>query len=148
MYYALQGESFPVYETDEEGNILYYTDKDGNKYPMSTGEVQTGYGQPVEFKANINGKLHDIIIRAFGADNSSNYAQIVDQKGRLPFEIGTRIWRKSEVRFKDKAKTIVDGDSADYVVRGILDEGLNEDMFYLQKLNHEDVIINETEEGN
>ena len=52
MKYSLQGERVPVYETDENGNIIYYTDSDGNKIPMETGEYTTGYSQPVSFFAN------------------------------------------------------------------------------------------------
>ena len=43
MKYSLQGERVPVYETDENGNIIYYTDSDGNKIPMETDEYTTGY---------------------------------------------------------------------------------------------------------
>lgn len=136
MFYSKPGESTPIYETDEFGNIKYIT-VDGEQIPVETGEYSPGFSMPVEFKANIAGKLSDVIIRAFGADSSDNHAQIVSDKNVLPFEIGTRIWKKSKVRYKDDAKTIVDGDSADYVVRGLLLEGLSEDMFYLEVLSHE-----------
>ena len=53
MKYSLQGERVPIYETDENGNIIYYTDSDGNKIPMETGEYTTGYSQPVSCDGNI-----------------------------------------------------------------------------------------------
>lgn len=96
-----------------------------------------GYNPPIEFKANIAGKLNDVIVRAFGADASDNHAQIVVDKGVLPFKIGTRIWLRSKVEYKDEAKTIVDGDSADYIVKGLMLEALDHDEFYLEVLNHE-----------
>lgn len=136
MKYSLQGSTYPIYKKDDDGNIIY-KDIDGNLEPVETGEYITGYEPTVDFCASINGRLHEAMVRAFGTDESNNYAQIVAEKNTLPFKIGTRIWKKSEVIYKDSEKTIVDGDSADYVVRGILDESLNEDMFYLQKLNHE-----------
>ena len=34
MKYSLQGERVPIYETDENGNIIYYEDSDGNKIPI------------------------------------------------------------------------------------------------------------------
>ena len=37
MKYSLQGERIPIYETDENGNIIYYEDSGGNKIPMETG---------------------------------------------------------------------------------------------------------------
>lgn len=136
MFYSNPGESTPIYKTDEFGNTIYI-EVDGERVPVETGEYSPGFSMPVEFKANIAGKLSDVIIRAFGADSSDNHAQIVSDKDVLPFEIGTRIWKKSKVRYKDDAKTIVDPDSSDYRVDGLLLEGLNEDMFYLTVLNHE-----------
>ena len=137
MFYSNPGESTPIYEMDEDGNIIYI-EVDGEQIPVETGEYSPGFSMPEELKANIAGKLSEVIIQAFGADSSNNHAQIVSDKDVLPFEIGTRIWKKSRVIYKDEAKTIVDSESADYVVRGILLEGLNEDMFYLEVLNHED----------
>lgn len=136
QFYSNPGKSVPIYETDEDGNIQYI-EVDGELVPVETGEYEPGFSMPVEFKANISGKLNDVIVRAFGADSSNNHAQIVADKGVLPFKIGTRIWLRSKVEYKDEAKTIPDGDSADYVIRGLLLEDLNQDMFYLEVLNHE-----------
>lgn len=136
QYYSNPGKLVPIYETDEDGNIRYI-EVDGELAPVETGEYEPGFSTPVEFKANISGKLNDVIVRAFGADSSNNHAQIVADKGVLPFKIGTRIWLRSKVEYKDEAKTIPDGDSADYRVDGLMLEGINEDMFYLSVLNHE-----------
>lgn len=136
QFYSNPGKSVPVYETDEDGNIQYI-EVDGELVPVETGEYEPGFSTPVEFKANISGKLDNVVIRAPGADASDNHAQIVANKGVLPFKIGTRIWLRSKVEYKDEAKTIPDEYSADYVVRGLLLEGLNQDMFYLEVLNHE-----------
>ena len=145
MKYSLQDERVPIYETDENGNIIYdhYTDYDGNiiyyldengdKIPLATGEYTTGYSQPVSFFANINNKLNEVVWQDFGIDNSTNYAQIVASKGELPLKAGSVIWKKSEVGYKDEAKTIVDGTTADYTVKGVADEGMSEDLFLLQR---------------
>ena len=69
MKYSLQGERVPIYETDENGNIIYYTDSDGNKIPMETGEYTTGYSKPVSFFANINNKLNEVVWKDFGIDD-------------------------------------------------------------------------------
>ena len=133
MKYSLQGEKVPIYETDENGNIIYYEDSDGNKIPMETGECATGYSQPVSFFANINNKLNEVVWKDFGIDDSTNYAQIVASKGELPLKVGSVIWKKSEVGYKDDKETIVDIATADYTVKGIADEGMSEDLFLLQR---------------
>ena len=133
MKYSLQGERVPVYETDEDGNIIYYTDSDGNQIPMETGEYTTGYSQPVSFFANINNKLNEVVWQDFGVDNSTEYAQLIVGKDELPLKVGSVIWKKSEVGYKDEAKMIVNDKSCDYIVKGIADEGMSEDLFLLQR---------------
>lgn len=145
MKYALQLGEMPVFETDEDGNVQYdgftddegnffpYFDKDGNKIPILTGEYEIRYSEPVPFSANINNKLDEVAWREYGIDNSANYAQIVVDKNTLPLKAGSVIWKKSEVDYKDEAKTIVDDTTADYVVKGVADEGLSVDLFLLQR---------------
>ena len=133
MKYSLQGERVPIYETDENGNIVYYTDSDGNKIPIETGEYTTGYLKPIPFLANINNKLNEVVWQDYGIDDSTNYAQIVTSKSELPLKVGSVIWKKSEVGYKDDENTIVDETTADYTVKGIADEGMSEDLFLLQR---------------
>lgn len=133
MYYSLQDGQIPIYEsyTDEEGNIIYITDDDGNK--IETGETTIGYTKPVEFKANITNKLNEVVWQDYGIDDSTNYAQILVSKGTLPLKAGSVIWKKSEIAYKDNDNTIPDESSADYTVKGVADEGLNEDLFLLKR---------------
>lgn len=133
MKYALQNAEIPIYQTDEDGNILYYEDSEGNKIPLETGETEIGFSEPVSFLANINNKLDEVAWREYGIDNSTNYAQIVSSKNVLPLNAGSIIWKKSEVGYKDEAQTIIDDTTADYVVKGVADEGLSVDLFLLQK---------------
>lgn len=133
MKYALQNAEIPIYQTDEDGNILYYEDSEGNKIPLETGETEIGFGEPVSFLANINNKLDEVAWREYGIDNSTNYAQIVASKNVLPLKAGSIIWKKSEVGYKDETQTIIDDTTADYVVKGVADEGLSVDLFLLQK---------------
>lgn len=133
MKYSLQGERVPIYETDEDGNIIYYEDADGNRIPLETGEYETGYSKPVSFFANINNKLNEVVWQDYGIDNSTNYAQIVASKDELPLKAGSVIWKKSEVGYKDDDKTIVDETTADYIVKGVADEGMSEDLFLLKR---------------
>ena len=143
MSYALQGQTMEVEETDEygnviyesyeddDGNICYYYDSQGNKIPR-TKEV-SGFSKPVPFEANISNKLSEVLMKEFGVDDSTNYAQICTDKGYLPIKAGDVIWKKSEVGYKDDEKTIVDETTADYIVKGVADEGMSEDLFLLQR---------------
>ena len=133
MKYSLQGGQVPIYETDEDGNIIYYTDSEGNQIPIETGEYTTGYSKPVSFYANINNKLNEVVWQDYGVDDSTNFAQLIVSKGELPLKAGSVIWKKSEVGYKDEAKTIVDIATSDYTVKGIADEGMSEDLFLLQR---------------
>ena len=141
MCYSLQVQTMEVEETDEygnviyesyeddDGNICYYYDSQGNKIPR-TKEV-SGFSKPVPFEANISNKLSEVLMKEFGVDDSTNYAQICTDKGYLPIKAGDVIWKKSEVIWKEDG--LPDSDSADYVVKGVADEGLTVDLFLLQK---------------
>ena len=143
MKYSLQGQKITIYKKDENGNIQYegYTDSDGNfipyldvngdKIPIILKEV-VGYSEPKIFKANISNKLSEVLIREFGVDDSSSYCQIVTDKGYLPLDVGDLVWKKSNV--KTDKDGLVDKNSADYIVKGVADEGLTVDLFLLQKI--------------
>lgn len=143
MFYSNQGDGTPIYETDEYGNIKYstYTDFDGNeipildeygeKIPIDTGEIDDSFHEPIEFSANINNKLNEVLIQQFGIDDSTNYCQMATSKGYLLLKAGDLIWKQSEVGYKSDGS--VDDTSADYIVKGIADEGLSIDLFLLRK---------------
>ncbi len=116
MKYSLQGERVPIYETDENGNVIYYTDSDGNKIPMETGEYTTGYSQPVSFFGNIAMSGGEVDSVEFGIDVSGYDATLVVDKGTIPIDETSIIWHTSEVVYKDTEKTIVDENTADYKV--------------------------------
>lgn len=146
MFYALPAGNKPKYETDDDGNIIYttyidedgnevpYLDEDGNKIPQETGETEPSFLMPVAFKGAVFSQLENAIMRAWGSDNTNNYAVLVVPKNSLPeLKNGARIWRKSKIRYKDDGTP--DETSADYMVTGVLDEELNEDSYYLTKLD-------------
>lgn len=134
MYYSLQGEEITIYQKDEAGNIIYYTDKEGNTYPLKTGEIRVEYSKPILFRANISNKLTEAKWADYGVDNSTKYLQIVTDKNELPLVEGSLIWKQAKVVYQDDEMLIVDGKSADYVVKGIATEGLYEDLYLLQKI--------------
>ncbi len=102
----------------------------GEKIPSIKGTI-TEFLEPVLFSANISNKLSEVLVKEFGIDDSSSYCQIVTDKGYLPIKAGDVIWKKSEVGRDDDG--LVDNKTADYVVKGVADEGLTADLFLLQK---------------
>lgn len=142
MRYSKQGERLTVYKRDNDGNIVYesyksangdvvyYTDDDGNKIPKVLGE-KVGYSEPTFFYANISNKLSEVMVKEFGIDDSSTYVQIVTDKGELPIKAGDVVWKQSEPQYTEDG--LVDEKSADYVCKGVADEGLTADLFLLQK---------------
>ncbi len=142
MKYALQGQTVTIEETDEFGNPVYegYTDASGKFIPYldsqdnpipKTKEV-SGFSEPVTFYANISNKLSEVLVKQFGIDDSTSYVQIVTDKGYLPINNGDVVWKKSEVVLNDNG--LPDENSADYIVKGVADEGLTADLFLLQKV--------------
>lgn len=131
MKYFVDGKKTPIYDTDKDGNIKYII-VDGERVPVESGEYDIVGEKIVEFRANINSSLTEAFIRAYGLDDSTDKATIVCGKGELPLKEGMRIWRKSDVTYKEDGS--VDADSADYVVVATNDESLNEDCFLLKKV--------------
>lgn len=132
MYFSNPGELQPIYERDEDGNIIT-TEVNGQLVPLDTGEFELTFTEPIEFFANINGKLSEVTLEAFGIDNSMNYCEIVTNKNAFGLKIGAIIWRSSKVIIKPNGNP--DVDSADYVVRGVVKESLNEDRYLVKRLS-------------
>ena len=133
MYYSMPtGNKIPVYERDEDGKIKYMF-IDGVAVPVESGEYEPEYSKPVQFFNGIAGKLSKSVIKAFGIDDSSTYAQMDTLANEYPFGKGTYIWRKSEIQYKDADKTIVDVSSADYIIENVLDEGIQFWNYLLQR---------------
>lgn len=119
MFYALQNGQVPIYETDENGDILYYEDGEGNRYPIETGETEVGYDSVVEFFGNIAMSGGEAKSEEYGIDVSQYDAILIVSKGQLPIDETSLIWLESEVGYKDTDKTIVDGDTADFRVLAV-----------------------------
>lgn len=116
MKYALQDAEIPVYERDEDGNILYYEDSEGNKMPLEKGETEIGYSKPVEFMSSIAMSGGEAEAEEYGLSISDYNATLLCEKGVYPIVEGSLIWTKSEVGYKDANNEITDPASADYSV--------------------------------
>lgn len=126
MYYSLPIGEQPIYELDENGQkIIDYVDEEGNVYYRETGESEMVYSTPKLFENGISGKLSEVLVKEFGIDDTSMYAEMDTEANKYPIVAESLIWRKSEPKYKDADKTIPDKTSCDYVVAGVLDEGLN-----------------------
>lgn len=117
MKYSLQGDKAPVYETDKDGNIKYYTDTDGTKIPLETGSYETTYSTPVEFRANIAFSGGEAQEQEYGFDSSDYDGVVIAENNEFPLQKGSLIWLTSEVKYT-KTKN-VDETSADFVVVGV-----------------------------
>ena len=132
MFYALYSGSQTVYERDEDGNIIYI-EVDGEQVPVEIGTMEASYSEPVEFCANIASNLSQVRMASWGVDQSSIYSEITCDKGYLPIDIGTIIWRESTITYEDEENKIPKQSSCDYTVTGKMTEGLTEDRFLLQR---------------
>lgn len=133
MKYALQDGRVPIYETDIDGNIIYYEDNEGNKIPLKTGEYETVYSAPVDFMGNISMSGGEAEAKEFGMDIGDFDAVIVLEKDAVPITETSIIWHTSPVKYKDEQNTIVDSKSADYAVKRV-SPSLNFTKVLLQRI--------------
>ena len=118
LKYALQVGEVPIYERDEDGNIIYI-EVDGQKVPVETGETEIGYAKPVDFRGNIAMSGGEAEAKSFGVDISEYDAILLMEKGRIQIDETSLIWHTSEVKYADEQNTIVDKKSADYTVKRV-----------------------------
>lgn len=130
MYYSLQVGEVPVYETDDEGNIIYIT-VDGEKIPVETGETKIGYGNPVEFFGNIAMSGGESEAVEFGLNLGDYSAVLITDKGYIPLNETSRIWHTTEPKMNEDGT--VDEFTADYYVVKV-SPSLNVDKYVLQKV--------------
>lgn len=117
MKYSIKGERQPIYETDSDGNIIYYEDEEGNRIPIETGSYTSGWSNPEDFSGNIAMSGGEAEAREFGLSVADYDAVLVLDKNKVPLEEGFLIWHEKEVKFK--ADREVDTTSADYTVKKV-----------------------------
>lgn len=125
LYYALQSdEKLPIYDG-------FYTDEDGNQYPLDTGEKEYVYLEPVAFKGNIAMSGGESEAAEFGLNLSDYNAVLVMNKSEIPITETSLIWFENKPVYNDDGR--VDEHSADYTVVKI-STSLNVDKFVLKKV--------------
>ena len=132
LKYALQVGEVPVYERDEDGNIIYI-EVDGQKVPVETGETEPGYSNPIDFRGNIAMSGGEAEAMSFGVDISEYDAILLMEKNRIPIDETSLIWHTSKVRYIDEQNTIVDRKSADYSIKRV-QPSLNFTRYLLKRI--------------
>lgn len=132
LKYALQVGEVPIYERDEDGNIIYI-EVDGQKVPVETGETEVGYSNPIDFRGNIAMSGGEAEAKSFGLDISEYDAILLMEKGRIPIDETSLIWHTSKVRYIDEQNTIVDRKSADYSIKRV-QPSLNFTRYLLKRI--------------
>lgn len=136
MYFSNFKETKPLYETDEDGNIVYNEfEYDGVVYkePIEIGVSNNGYTTPTEMFASISMSGGEVEYREFGIDNQNYNAILITNKGEYQLNETSLIWFKSEIKYKDEQKTEIEPNSADYRVIQI-SECINFTKYILQKV--------------
>ena len=123
MHYALYGKEVPIYD--------YYTDSEGNKIPLDTGETKITYENPVEFFGNIALSGGESEAVEFGLNLADYEAILVVAKNTLPIDETSRIWHNTEPTYNEDGT--VNEVSADYTVVKV-SPSLNVDKFVLKKV--------------
>lgn len=118
MKYSQQGQRITIYEKDDDGNIKYYIDSDGNKIPM-IAEEKVGFSKPVNFRANIAFSGGEAKTEEFGFDAADYDAIMLTDKNEFPLKKGDLIWLDSEAAYIDEDTETVDETSADFTIVGV-----------------------------
>lgn len=137
LYYALQkSEQVPIYETDDEGNVIY-DEIDGETVPRESGKSESRYEDPVKFYGNINsGNVGESVARAYGVSTGNYEAVLCMHRGELPINERSLIWYETPPKFiQDGSEQYVDPKSADYQVKRV-PPCLDEIIYLLGRLDN------------
>ena len=124
MKYSLQGQTVTIYERDDDGNILYYTDSDGNPYLDDNGnkipkvlEEKIGFSEPVDFKASISFSGGEAQTKEYGFNTADFDAVLLTDREKYPLQKGDLIWLNNKPTYTDEG--LIDETTADFTVVGV-----------------------------
>lgn len=130
MKYALYLGRLPIYQEDEDGDIQYYEDEEGNRYPMDTGEYEDVYGSIGDMLGNISMSGGEAEAVEYGLSIADYSAVLVTSLNSYPLAEGAYIWVGSPIEYlyngEEKEVVLKDGktvktkvakvESADYII--------------------------------
>lgn len=120
MKYALRIGESKIYQRDENGDIAYYIDNEGNQIPLETGESQTEYSDPKEFSANIAMSGGEAEAVEYGLSTSDFEAVMLYPNGTVPLKEGALVWFKSPVQYRyDGKETEVETPNGDKIMTAV-----------------------------
>lgn len=120
LLYSTFAPGQPIYDTDEQGNIIYDIMPDGVSEPRVIGEEPARFIEPIEIWNSISEDLTEVELQAFGTEPRSK-AKMTYRKDELTLVVGDVIWKDSEVDYKSDGS--VNEESADYRVIGVQTTG-------------------------
>lgn len=100
MKFATYITNAPLYDKDEDGNIQYFTDSEGNRYPMDTGETEDVYGDLKDMSANIAMSGGEAEAVEYGLSVSEYQAVLVTDRNAYTLKEGDYIWLNSPVQYE------------------------------------------------
>ena len=128
LWYSTCAGQIIIYDKDENGNIKYFDDGDGNLIPIEIGK-KAGYNNPVSFCANISAGKGTSQEAVFGV--SLDYTKTISTTDMsLPLDEKSLVWFETEPTFN--ADGTVNEASADYSVAAIA-RSLNNVVYALKK---------------
>lgn len=159
LKYSNQAAIVPAFETDENGNIkfwsyidddgneFFYEDTDGNKIPMfADSGTETLYGEPVNFMASIAMSGGEAESVEYGISVVDYAAIIITEKSLVPLTEGSLIWFQSKPEYiseepihitvndKEISGKFAKRTSADYFVKKVV-PSKNFDKYILGAVN-------------
>ena len=130
LWYSTYADQIILYKRDENGEIEYIDDGEGNQIPIEIG-TKAGYNSPVIFYANISMSGGEARQTEYGFDIGSYEAVIVTADKSLPIDELSLIWHTTEPTIGIDGT--VDETTADYSVIAVK-PSLNSVKYLLKKV--------------
>lgn len=127
IYYALYQNNQPVYETDENGDIIYI-DINGEQVPVDTGATVSGYSNPAELMINVSASKGDSENTVFG--KSLDYERVMSTHDlTLLIDEHSHLWVDVAPVINEDGKTSTEHD---YEVKAV-SKSINNVLYAIKK---------------
>lgn len=128
IYYTLYQDSVPVYELDENGEIIY-VEINGEKIPVETGETTSGYSEVKDFCFNVSASKGETENNVFG--KSLDYDKVLlTHNTACEIDEYSRLWIDTKPLIGNDGKT---DSEPEYEVKRVA-KSLNHIMYAVKKV--------------